>query len=29
VTESADGRGAAMYIYDLDTGLAADTSQGG
>src|SRR4026209_2728842 len=27
VNESAQGRGAAMYIYDLDTGLAADTTQ--
>ena len=27
VNESAEGRGAAMYIYDLDTGLAADTTQ--
>jgi hypothetical protein len=24
VNESADGRGAALYIHDLDTGVAAD-----
>jgi len=27
VTETGEGRGAAMYIYDLDTGLAADANQ--
>ena len=26
VSESADGRGAALYVHDLDTGVTADTS---
>lgn len=25
VRESADGRGAALYVHDLDTGVTADT----
>jgi hypothetical protein len=27
VSESADGRGAALYIHDLDTGVSADASE--
>jgi hypothetical protein len=26
VSETADGRGAALYVHDLDTGVTADTS---
>jgi hypothetical protein len=26
VSESADGRGAALYIHDLDTGVTADST---
>jgi hypothetical protein len=27
VSESPDGRGAALYVHDLDTGLTADTRE--
>ena len=27
VNETADGRGAALYIHELDTGVTADTHQ--
>jgi hypothetical protein len=27
VSESPDGRGAALYVHDLDTGLIADTRE--
>ncbi len=27
VSESADGRGAALYVHDLDTGITADTRE--
>lgn len=27
VSESADGRGAALYVHDLDTGVAADRTE--
>jgi hypothetical protein len=26
VSESADGRGAALYVHDLDTGVTADSA---
>ncbi|HEY7479718.1 MAG TPA: hypothetical protein VH680_04325 [Gemmatimonadales bacterium] len=26
VSESADGRGAALYVHDLDTGVTADST---
>jgi hypothetical protein len=27
VSESADGRGAALYVHDLDTGVSADRDE--
>ena len=27
VTESSDGRGAALYVHDLDTGVIADIAE--
>ena len=27
VSESDDGRGAALYVHDLDTGITADTRE--
>jgi hypothetical protein len=27
VSESPDGRGAALYVHDLDTGVIADTPE--
>jgi len=27
VSESADGRGAALYVHDLDTGVTADRTE--
>jgi hypothetical protein len=27
ITESPDGRGAALYVHDLDTGLTPDTRE--
>ena len=27
VSESADGRGAALYVHDLDTGVVVDTNE--
>jgi hypothetical protein len=27
VSESSDGRGAALYVHDLDTGITADTRE--
>ena len=27
VSESADGRGSALYVHDLDTGITADTRE--
>jgi hypothetical protein len=27
ISESADGRGAALYVHDLDTGVTADVKQ--
>ena len=27
VSESADGRGAALYVHDLDTGVTADATK--